>query len=73
MGTIRTERRSDGSYIVYGNESESYPLGMLMKLQLSSGWEFFPYQGFGKPFRKPTRKAALATIARRWQRDPGNP
>ena len=66
--TIRTVKRPTGTaeYTVFGDSTDDWPLGLMYKISLGSGWRFCPYSGMGEEIVKPTREQLEASIQRRW-------
>lgn len=70
---IRSERRAgrDEEYTVFGDGTDTWPLGLMYKVPFNGGWRFCPYSGLGKEIRKPTREKLEASIQTRWNNRKG--
>ena len=66
--TIRAVKRParTAEYTVFGDGTDDWPLGLMYKISLGSGWRFCPYSGMGEEIVKPTREKLEASIQRRW-------
>ena len=70
---IRSERRTGGDevYTVFGDATDTWPLGLMYEVPFNSSWRFCPYSGLGKEILKPTREKLEASIQRRWNNRKG--
>ena len=70
---IRCEPRpgTKEDYTVFGDSTDTWPLGLMYKVPFNGGWRFCPYSGLGKEILKPTREKLEASIQKRWNNRKG--